>query len=266
MDEKMLASIEASKMLGTSAEILKNDSYDCLYIPLIDLRNCKVRSKDWLQEEDRMFAKIQAVNMLGSYAFSENGAQKCTYIPLIDLRNRKIRKDCVPEFKGSIKNFNFFFDYDKHIGHLSEASPMLPNIPVNSSEKGDSQSDSQKNETVSGFHAINGFLPPVHYAKHPKVSVKEWLPDEYASAEKEIYAVMKYSYRRSLIVWCPTSDIESELVHVWLKKNGSPVFIYDRWIHKDVPNATGAWGGVIAVYPDRTAAKEAEKEIPLQHE
>lgn len=262
----MLASIEASKMLGTSAEILKNDSDDCFCIPLIDLRNYTVKSKDWLQEENRMFEKIQAVNMLGSCAFSQNGAQKCTYIPLMNLRNRKIRKDCVREFKGGIENFNFSFDYDKHIGQLSETCSTLPKISVNSSEKRDSQSDSQKNESVSGFHAINGFLPPVHHAKYQKVSVKEWLPDDYASVEKEIYAGMKYSYRRSLIVWCPTSDIESELVHVWLKKSGNPVFIYDRWIHKDVLNATGAWGGVIAVYADRTAAKEAEKEIPLQHE
>lgn len=263
MDEKMLASVEASKMLGTSGEILKNDSLDCYCIPLIDIRNYKVKSKDWLEEEEKTFAKIQAANILGSY---ENGGQKCTYIPLIDLRNGKIRKDCVREFEGSIMNFHFFFDYDKLVGHLSETCSTLSKVSVNSNRKRVSQSDSQNNETVSGFHAINGFLPPVHYGKHQKVSVKEWLPDDYARAEKEIYAGMKYSYRRSLIVWSPTSDIESELVHVWLKKSGNPVLIYDRWIHKDLPNATGAWGGVIAVYPDRAAAKEAEKEIPLQHE
>lgn len=264
MDEEMLAGIEACKMLGASAEILKNDSYECFCIPLIDLRNGKRKSKDWLQEEDKMFTKIQAANMLGSYTFPQYGAQKCTYIPLIDLTNEKMGKDSVREFKGSIKNLNCLFDFDKHIGHLSETCSVLPKISVNSGAKKDSQSDSQKKETF--FRKINGFLRQLHYEKLQIVPVKEWIADDYASAFKEIYVSMKYSYKRSLIVWCPTSDIESELVHVWLKKIGSQVFIYDRWIHKDVPNATDYWGGVIAVYPDRAAAEEAEKEIPLQHE
>lgn len=265
MDEEMLAGIEACKMLGASAEILKNDSYKCFGIPLIDLRNCKRKSKDWLQEEDKMFIKIQAANMLGSYAFPQYGAQKCTYIPLIDLGNEKMCKDSVREFKGSIKNLNCLFDSDKHIKRLSETCSALPKISVNSGEKKYPQSDSQKKETF--FRKINGCLRQLHYEKLHIVPVKEWIAaDDYASAGKEIYASMKYSYKRSLIVWCPTSDIESELVHVWLKKIGSQVFIYDRWIHKDVPNATDDWGGVIAVYPDRAAAEEAEKEIPLRHE
>lgn len=214
MDEKMLTSIEACKMLGASTIVLENDSKQCSYIPMVNLRSEEPPCKGLLRE------------------------------------------------LGKIKNLKISFDFDKHIE--SEPHSMSRYISVNSNEKTKFHVDSQIRVPRIGFKAINGPLPPLNNTDHQKMLIKEWSPDDYTRVEREIYASIKYSYRKALIVWCPTLDVESELVHVWLKK--SAAHVYDRWICKDMHNATDAWGGVVAVYPDRITAKNAAAEIPEQHE
>lgn len=213
MDEKMLKSVEACKMLGASAIVLENDLKQCSYIPMVSLSSEESKCKAFLRE-----------------------------------------------LKSSIKNLEISIDFDKQ----SETYSMSQNISVNSSEKTKSHSDSHRSESRDSFQAINGPLPPLHDLDCQKVIIKEWTADNYTRVEREIYANIKYSYRKALIVWCPTLDVESEWVHAWLKN--SAAYMYDRWIRKDMHNATDAWGGVVAVYPDRITAKNAATEIPEQHE
>lgn len=211
--------------------------------------------------DEKTLTSIEACKMLGASAIVlEKDSKQCSYIPMVNLRKEELKcKALLQELNDCMKNLKISFDFDKHIE--SETFSMSPNISVNSSEKTKSYIDSQRKESRNGFQAVNG---PFHNPDHQKVYIKEWSPDDYAKVEKEIYASIKYAHRKALIVWCPTLDVESELVHVWLKN--SVAFMYDRWIRKDLHNATDAWGGVVAVYPDRIAAKNAAADIPEKHE
>lgn len=208
-----------------------------------------------------MLTSIEACNMLrASKTVLESDLEKCSYIPLVNLRIEKATfKNLLRELNDNIKNAKFSVDFDKHVDYDTYSAPQ--NIYVKSSEKTKSHSDSQRSESRNGFPAINGSLPPLHNPDRQKGIIKEWTNTRI---EREIYTSIKYSYWRALIVWCPTLDFESESVHAWLKK--STVYMYDRWIRKDMHKATDAWGGVVAMYPDRITAKKAAEEIPEQHE
>ena len=254
----MLASIKEFNLLGYFATILQYESKKTEFIPLLSFVSDKKRPDDWVQEEDERAKKFQAATMLGGHAFTKDGGQKCTYIPLKVFTNEKKYKNCSREIKGSVCNLNFFNStmHDEY-----ETCYIIQNPFVNSRKK---HNNRVKNQSSSDFYASSEVLSTEPSSEHPKVAVMEWTADDYAKLQREIYASIKCSYKKILIIWCPASEIESELVRSWLKKYKSRT--YDRWILKDKPWTQNTWRGVVSFYPDVATAEKATEEISQEHQ
>lgn len=85
----------------------------------------------------------------------------------------------------------------------------------------------------------------------------------YENIKQIILSGMVHSYRRALIVWCPTEQFKPDFIVSVLGKFEKSVDIRNRWIRPNSQSAENVWGGVVALFDFDDKAELAAKELRL---